>query len=288
MVVADRATSPVTVTHRLPYTPIDQEVDSTRALRTLFASGSLASKRSNALRRRSCGTASGPWKAHTVAEYPGLSILNPSLGASGPSFGRVPTDAVHAPSRTDPTTITTAKRPSAVAALMLLTPAILAMVRACPVTISSVAILLALGLTLPACSPDTQALRADLTLYLQRANDWAPTEAETARTIDRILATQFVDEAEVRRQVGADAARVAGHLTRIQAVHPASPEVRDVHERYVSAWRRLDGGYVSLIRGLDTGNVPDIARGRRGLEEWRDGIVGVARELRRLRDDAGL
>jgi hypothetical protein len=138
------------------------------------------------------------------------------------------------------------------------------------------------------CSPATQTLRADLTLYLQRANDWAPTEAETARTIDRILATQFVDEAEVRRQLAADAPRVAGHLERIRAVEPKSPEIRDVHRRYVETWQALDEGYRILDRGLDTGQVPDIAAGRRALDDWRAGIVEVARELRRLRETAGL
>src|SRR6185503_18157986 len=53
---------------------------------------------------------------------------------------------------------------------------------------------LAIG-TIVACTPAEKTARADVTLYLQRANDGAPVEAETARTIDRILATQFVDEA---------------------------------------------------------------------------------------------
>ena len=145
-----------------------------------------------------------------------------------------------------------------------------------------------LGVVLSCSSPSEQALRADLTLYIQRANDWAPVEAETARTIDRIVATQFVDEAEVRRQVTADAPRVAAHLARIEAVSPTSQEVRDVHARYVGAWRDLAAGYASLLRGLDTGNVPDIATGRRAMQAWRESIVGVARDLRRLKSDAGL
>jgi hypothetical protein len=136
-----------------------------------------------------------------------------------------------------------------------------------------------------ACTPSTQTARADITLYLQRANDWAPVEAETARTIDRILATQFVDEAEVRRQIVADAPRVSAHLARIAPIRPTSSELRHVHERYVDTWRRLAAGYESLGRGLDTGNVPDLAAGRAALEAWRAGILAVARDLRRLRDD---
>lgn len=148
--------------------------------------------------------------------------------------------------------------------------------------------LLALAVLVGCPSPADQALRADLTLYLQRANDWAPAEAETARTIDRILATQFVDEAEVRRQVTSDAPRVKAHLARIEAVTPTSQELRDVHARYVGAWRDLASGYDALLRGLDTGNVPDIASGRQAMEAWREDIVGVARDLRRLKQEAGL
>ena len=149
-------------------------------------------------------------------------------------------------------------------------------------------VVLLLGVAIACSSPSDQALRADLTLYLQRANDWAPVEAETARTIDRVLATQFVDEAEVRRQVTADAPRVTAHLARIETVTPTSQELRDVHARYVGAWRDLSGGYAALLRGLDTGNVPDIATGRRAMEAWREDIVGVAQDLRRLKAQADL
>jgi hypothetical protein len=147
---------------------------------------------------------------------------------------------------------------------------------------------LLLSIAIGCSSPSDQALRADLTLYLQRANDWAPVEAETARTIDRVLATQFVDEAEVRRQVAADAPRVIAHLARIETVTPTSQELRDVHARYVGAWRDLSDGYAALLRGLDSGNVPDIATGRRAMEGWLENIVGVARDLRRLKTQADL
>ena len=141
--------------------------------------------------------------------------------------------------------------------------------------------------TAVACNPSERTAQADVTLYLQRAKDWAPVEAETARTIDRILATQFVDEAEVRRQVVADAPRVSAHLARIASLQPTSPALRLIHARYVDTWRGLAAGYETLLHGLDSGQVPDIAAGRAALEAWRAGIVAVARDLRRLRDDVG-
>jgi hypothetical protein len=137
------------------------------------------------------------------------------------------------------------------------------------------------------CNPGDRSLRADLTLYLQRTADWAPVEAETARTIDRILATQFVDDAEVRRQVTADAPRVQAHLARVETVEPASSELRAIHRQYVDAWRRLAAGYTQLLRGLDSGDVPAIASGRAALQAWRAGILETARELRRLQADLG-
>jgi hypothetical protein len=135
------------------------------------------------------------------------------------------------------------------------------------------------------CNASDRRLHADLTLYLERANDWSPVEAETAKTIDRILATQFVDEAEVRRQVVANAPRIAAHLARLETVRPSSPELQALHQRYVETWRQLAAGYDRIIRGLDTGTIPDLAAGRMALEAWRTGILDTARELRRLKDE---
>ena len=137
------------------------------------------------------------------------------------------------------------------------------------------------------CNPGDQALRADLQLYLQRTADWAPVEAETARTIDRILATQFVDEAEVRRQITADAPRVQSHLARVETVQPSSAELREIHRRYVDSWRTLAAGYQDILRGIDTGDVPHLASGRSALQAWRAGILDTARALRRLQAEVG-
>jgi len=145
--------------------------------------------------------------------------------------------------------------------------------------------LFALPSGLAACNAHDQALHADLTLYLQRANDWSPVEAETARTIDRILATQFVDEAEVRRQVVANVPQITAHIASVEAVQPRSRELQELHRRYVDTWRQLAPGYDRILHGLDTGTVPDIAAGRVALEAWRTGILDTARELRRLQQE---
>jgi len=145
--------------------------------------------------------------------------------------------------------------------------------------------LLLWSIVLLACStPSEQRLQADLRGYLVHVREWAPTEAETARAIDRIVATQFVDDAEVRRQVAADAPRVDRQIARVQAVEPATKEMRAIHARYLEAWRGLAAGYATLLAGIDAGDATRIAAGRRALDDWRAAIVETATEIKRLAD----
>jgi hypothetical protein len=148
-------------------------------------------------------------------------------------------------------------------------------------------VIIALVSPLVACSKPAPLLRADVEAYLRHANDWAPVEAETARTVDRILATQFVDDAEVRRQVTGDLPRVVAHLDRIRNYRPSTSEVRAVHDDYVKAWDDLQRGYTSILRGLDTGEASDLAAGRRAMEDWRATVVRTAHALRTLVDETG-
>jgi len=130
-------------------------------------------------------------------------------------------------------------------------------------------------------SPRT-ATRVDLRAYLARTQSWAPVESEAARTIDRILKTQFVDEAEVRRQIADSRPRVLAHLQALRSYTPHSKEVAGVHAHYVEAWERLLGGYDAIEQGFSSGDYTKLARGREAMEAWREGIVAVARQLREL------
>jgi hypothetical protein len=136
-----------------------------------------------------------------------------------------------------------------------------------------------------ACAGPDEAVRVDLERYLRRANDWGPVEAETARAIDRILRTQFVDEAEVRRQISADRPRVAAHLETLGTAPPASAPLQAIHARYIENWRALLAGYDDILAGLDGADTTRLARGRAALERWRRGIVAVATSLRDLRQE---
>ena len=93
-------------------------------------------------------------------------------------------------------------------------------------TCATFALLLAVSCTTPS------ALRTDTEAYVGRMSSWAPVEAETARTLERILATQFVDAAEVLRQIGDSSPRVQRHLEEITQYQPRTPELRRIHDAY--------------------------------------------------------
>ena len=141
---------------------------------------------------------------------------------------------------------------------------------------------------LAACSTPPAALRADTLAYLQKMASWAPTEAETARTLERILATEFVDQAEVLRQIADSTPRVQRQLEEAERYEPRTAEVRRINETYARAWRTLLDGYRSITSGFEGGEQEKLAQGRQAMAQWRDGILTVARELQALRDRTDL
>jgi len=147
--------------------------------------------------------------------------------------------------------------------------------------------LLAVFAVAVACTAPPGELKLDTEAYLARMRSWAPVEAETNRTIDRILATQFVDEAEVRRQIADARPRVLAHLERVRSYTPRTETVGQIHTAYVATWERLLGGFDAIESGFESGDYTQLARGREAFEAWRAGIVRVARDLRDLSDRVG-
>jgi hypothetical protein len=133
-----------------------------------------------------------------------------------------------------------------------------------------------------ACGSSTGEVRIDVLGYLERAKAWAPIEAETKATIDRIFRTQFVDEAEVNRQIADSRPRAERHLGQVREYKPRSGEVERIHREYVRAWEKLLAGYDAIETGFASGDYTKLAAGREGLDAWRGGIVWVADELRDL------
>lgn len=142
-------------------------------------------------------------------------------------------------------------------------------------------VLLAAGLAL-GCGPPPGVVRSDVQAYLARTQTWAPVEAETARTLERILRTEFVDEAEVERQIADSRPRILAHLGRVRDYAPRSEPVRKIHTRYQAAWHELLAGYDAIEDGFRSGDHTKLARGREAMAAWRAGILRVARDVRDL------
>jgi hypothetical protein len=141
---------------------------------------------------------------------------------------------------------------------------------------------------LASCAPGTPASRrSDVERYLAAMQGWAAVELETGQTIDRIIDTHFVDEAEVQRQIAENHPRLRQHLLRLRSYRPASPDVVAVHRLYLMTWERLDAAYTDIVGGMDEADQPRLARGRQGLLEWRRGLRTVATDLRDLAEAMG-
>jgi hypothetical protein len=113
---------------------------------------------------------------------------------------------------------------------------------------------------------------------------WAPTEVEAGQAIQRILATQFVDDAEVLRQIDESRPRIQRHIHALRAYEPRTADVRAIHREYLDAWVDLLRGYAEIEHGLRDGDPRALAAGRTALLEWRRGLRSVARDLRDLAD----
>jgi len=140
--------------------------------------------------------------------------------------------------------------------------------------------ILLIALLVAACTPaHPERLARDVDRYLGVMQTWAPVEVETNRAIQRLLATQFVDDAEVLRQLSDSRPRVKRHLHVLLAYHPETLDVQGVHREYVESWRALLRGYSQLQHGIEEADANSLATGREALLEWRRSLRTVARDL---------
>ena len=148
--------------------------------------------------------------------------------------------------------------------------------------------MVALAMVAGGCGSSSSEARNDVRAYLQKTAGWAPIESETARVLERILATQFVDEPEVLHQIQESRPRILTHLQVVRALAPKDPRVQKINRAYVSAWEGLLAGYAAIEEGFSSGDYTKLARGREAMAAWRDGILDVARELRDLASEVGV
>lgn len=131
-------------------------------------------------------------------------------------------------------------------------------------------------------------LHADVAAYYAVMRKWTAADAEASRTVRQIMATQFMDEARVLELIRDYRPHLEAHLKETAAYQPVTSEVRRVHARYRKAWKTLDRALRAVERGFTSGDYRQLAAGRRGMAAWREGLVEVASELRRLMATAGV
>src|SRR4029077_11205939 len=139
-----------------------------------------------------------------------------------------------------------------------------------------------------ACGASSDTTRIELRAYLARTRSWAPVEAEANRTIKRILATQFVDEAEIRRQIADSRPRILTHVEHLRGYAPRSKDIARIHARYVAAWETLLGGYDAIEQGFSSGDYTKLARGPEAMGAGGRDIEAGAGELRELMEHFGI
>src|SRR5207249_6944453 len=138
---------------------------------------------------------------------------------------------------------------------------------------------LVLGVLVAGCGVSPDTTRVELRGYLARTRSWAPAEAEANSAIKRILATQFVDEAEIRRQIADSRPRILTHLEHLRGYAPRSKDIARIHARYIAAWETLLGGYDAIEAGFSSGDYAKLARGREARAAWRRELEAGARGL---------
>jgi hypothetical protein len=133
-----------------------------------------------------------------------------------------------------------------------------------------------------ACTPSARAVRADADAYLEQMQRWAPLQASTAQALERILATQFVDDPAVLHEIEDSRARILAHLAVARAYRPRTEPVRALHARYIAAWEGLLRGYAAIEDGLARTDASQLSAGRAAFAQWRDAMIDVARGLQAL------
>jgi hypothetical protein len=141
----------------------------------------------------------------------------------------------------------------------------------------------ALPILVAVCSPPPPPpSSADVQDYLEHLRSWAPQEAEIGRAISRLLRTEFVDAAEVGRNVRDTLPRIDRQIALLRPYQPRSERLTEVHRTHLNAWNDLRDGYLAIERGMDSGDQAPLAAGRRALLAWRETVRRVADELRLL------
>lgn len=145
-------------------------------------------------------------------------------------------------------------------------------------------ILLAL-LPLVSCSDVTPPaeINADIAAYVDRLRDWAPVEGEAGRSVDRLIATHFVDESAVLHELQDALPRSEEQIERALSYSPRTRDVQAIHAEYTAAWTALHDGLEQIRHGITTADGHALSAGREAILTWRNSLQRIARQIRALR-----
>lgn len=144
---------------------------------------------------------------------------------------------------------------------------------------------MALALAATACHHRDETVRTDRDAYLRQMEAWGPVQGATATALERILATEFVDDAAVLHELADARPRAETHIAVARAYEPRTPPIAEIHQAYVAAWDELVAAYAQVERGIRNADAADLAAGRRAFGSWRDAMMKTARDLRQLGED---
>jgi len=132
------------------------------------------------------------------------------------------------------------------------------------------------------------AVVADVVDYVARIKKWEPVEAEVLKAMRDVRRSQFVDDDYVISTLGATMPDVDLHLVEIDAFHPRTAQVAQVHERYTKAWHDLHDAFGAIIAAMQRKDYIALSTGTENMGKARDDLVTVAAALSLLMKDTGL
>ncbi len=128
----------------------------------------------------------------------------------------------------------------------------------------------------------------DVVAYVAKIQKWEPVEAKVLKAINDVRRSQYVDDDYVISTLGGTMDDVELHLEEISRFHPRTPQVIEVHDRYVKAWRDLHDAFTAVIGAMQRKDYLALADGTAAMGKAREELITVAAALNLVMKDAGL
>ncbi len=132
------------------------------------------------------------------------------------------------------------------------------------------------------------AVVQDALEYVAKIQQWERVEIEALTAMRQVQRSQFVDDDYVIATLGNVMDDVELHLAAIEAYHPRTRPVLDVHERYHAAWQDLYDAFALVIKTMERKDYISLAKGTEAMKRSRSDLVTVAAALSLLLKETGL